>query len=248
MNGLFELIQKSHKCVVFTGAGVSTLSGIPDFRGTGGVYTKPWHGLAVEEILSIDCFRVHPEYFYEWAKQFVYCCQDFEPNVVHRTLAALEERGLVDAVYTQNIDLLHTRAGSKKCFELHGSPARHHCLACGNEAAFSEIAPLVMAGKVPRCSCGGVFKPDIVFYGESLPDGVFSQGEYDFATADLALALGSSLTVYPAAMLPEEAVRNGAKLVIVNAQKTHLDPFAYRTYDDLGSVFREIEEALQSAR
>jgi len=245
MSELFDLIQSARKCVVFTGAGVSTLSGIPDFRGTGGVYTKSWHGLSVEEILSIDCFRSHPEYFFEWARQFVYCCQNFEPNIVHTTLAKLEARNLLDSIYTQNIDLLHTKAGSKKCFELHGSPAKHHCLTCHREASFAEIAPVVMAGKLPYCPCGGIFKPDIVFYGESLPDGIFEMGEEDFRTADLAFALGSSLTVYPAAMLPEAAAQSGAKLIIVNAQETHLDSYAYCVYRDLECVFKEIDAALK---
>ncbi|MCQ2378339.1 MAG: NAD-dependent deacylase [Victivallaceae bacterium] len=240
MSELLDLIKESRKCVVFTGAGVSTLSGIPDFRGTGGVYTKPWHGLSVEEILSIDCFRRHPEYFFEWSRQFVYCCRDFEPGVVHKVLAKLEETGLVDALFTQNIDILHQKAGSKKCFELHGSPARHHCLECGKSASFDEIAPVVMVGNVPKCSCGGVFKPDIVFYGESLPAGIFELGEEEFSRADLVLSLGSSLTVYPAAMLPECGAAHGAKLVIVNAQPTHLDDRAYRIYRDLGEVFGEI--------
>ncbi|MCQ2386295.1 MAG: Sir2 family NAD-dependent protein deacetylase, partial [Clostridia bacterium] len=194
----------------------------------------------VEEILSIGCFRAHPEYFFEWSQKFVYCCQNFEPDVVHKVLAELEKRDLIDALFTQNIDILHRKAGSKKCYELHGSPAHHHCLECGKSASFDEIAPTVMAGKVPKCECGGIFKPDIVFYGESLPEGIFELGEETFSRADLVLALGSSLTVYPAAMLPEIGVTHGAKLVIVNAQTTHLDGMAYRVYRDLGKVFGEI--------
>ena len=178
MGELAELVKRSRRIVAFTGAGVSTLSGIRDFRGKNGVYSRPWHGYQVEEILSIDCFVRQPELFYEWAKEFVYRLDDYTPGAMHTALAHLEAIGKLPlGVYTQNIDLLHQKAGSRQVYEIHGSPARHHCLKCRHELSYAEVAPDVMADKVPRCPrCGGVMKPDIVFYGESLDEDLLRRG------------------------------------------------------------------------
>lgn len=228
--------------IALTGAGVSTLSGIPDFRSAGsGVYTKPWHGRSVEEILSIDCFSVHPELFYQWATEFVYRGEDFSPSIVHTSLAELEKKGYLRRLYTQNIDALHTRSGSRNVGELHGSAANHHCLSCGAYYSYAEIAPRVMAGEVPHCTrCGKLVKPDIVFYGEGLDDRLWREAEEDFTRADLLLVLGSSLTVYPVASLPELTLHAGGKVVIVNAQPTSLDRYAAGKFDDLRSFFTEL--------
>ena len=244
MGKLTELVQNSRRTVAFTGAGVSTLSGIRDFRGKNGVYNTLWHGMQVEEILSIDCFTRHPELFYEWAKEFVYSLDDYAPSAVHLALARLEKIGkLAGGVYTQNIDLLHTRAGSRRVFEIHGSPARHRCLKCGNIQDYAAVAPVVMAGEVPHCpKCGGLVKPDIVFYGEMLDETLLERGFTEFATADLVLVMGSSLTVQPAAGLPETAARNGVKLVIVNEQPTHLDRYAVLRLTSLEAVAAELNE------
>lgn len=236
-----QLLENSRHCIAFTGAGVSTLSGIPDFRGKNGLYRKDWHGLPLETILSIDFFRSDPKPFYQWATEFVYCSEDFQPNIVHRTLGRLEKAGILKALYTQNIDNLHRRGGSVNCFELHGSAAKHHCLECQKSYSYEDIAPLVRRGVVPKCkACGGIVKPDIVFYGESLPEDVWARAEKDFAVADTVLVLGSSLTVYPAAYLPEKAVRNGANIILVNADATHLDDYAAILERDLGEVFAGI--------
>ena len=243
MGKLAELVQNSRRTVAFTGAGVSTLSGIRDFRGRNGVYTTGWHGMQVEEILSIDCFTRHPELFYEWAKEFVYSLDDFAPSAVHLALARLEKIGrLAGGVYTQNIDLLHTRAGSKNVYEIHGSPATHRCLKCGHTQGYEPVAEIVMAGKVPRCpKCGGLVKPNIVFYGEMLDDALLERGFEEFSTADLVLVMGSSLTVQPAAGLPETAARHGVKLVIVNEQPTHLDRFAVLRMESLAEAAAELD-------
>ena len=243
MGKLAELVQNSHRTVAFTGAGVSTLSGIRDFRGKNGVYTTGWHGMQVEEILSIDCFTRRPELFYEWAREFVYSLDEFQPSAVHLALARLEKIGrLSGGVYTQNIDLLHTRAGSKNVFEIHGSPATHRCLECGHTQNYAPVAEIVMAGKVPRCpKCGGLVKPNIVFYGEMLDGALLERGFSEFATADLALVMGSSLTVQPAAGLPETAARHGVKLVIVNAQGTHLDRYAALRMESLAEAAAELD-------
>ena len=242
-----ELRDAKH-ALVFTGAGISTLSGIPDFRGAHGVYRKKWHGLEVEEILSLDCFRVHPEYFYEWAQTFVYGLENYQPNIVHTTVAKLEKLGWIDGVYTQNIDILHQKAGSRKLYELHGSPAHHHCLNCGASADYDEVAPVVQAGSVPYCEkCGEVLKPDIVFYGEMLDEALLEQAFREFSRADFVLILGSSLTVQPAASLPLYTLRHGGKIAIVNQGATALDRDAAYRFDDLEQVFTELARLLPEA-
>ncbi|MBO5644009.1 MAG: Sir2 family NAD-dependent protein deacetylase, partial [Lentisphaeria bacterium] len=237
MRRLKELLHQSRKTTVFTGAGVSTLSGIRDFRGANGVYNQPWKGYQVEDILSIDCFISHPELFYEWAQDFIYRADDFQPSAVHLTLAGWEQQGLIDSIYTQNIDNLHQRAGSRKVYEVHGGASIHHCLKCGASSSYDEIYPVVMSGTVPRCTCGGVIKPDIVFYGENLDEDLLRRAYCDFGSSELVIVLGSSLTVYPAAELPMSAARSRVKTVICNAQPTQIDDFAVLKYDDLAALF-----------
>ena len=244
MGALSEIIKRSNRIIAFTGAGVSTLSGIRDFRGKNGVYRQLWHGYQVEEILSLECFRRQPELFYEWAKEFVYSLDDYRPGAMHTALAHLESIGKLPlGIYTQNIDLLHQRAGSRQVYEIHGSPAQHHCLRCCSTMPYAEVAPTVMAGKVPHCpQCGGLVKPDIVFYGESLDENLLQRGFETFAKADLALVMGSSLTVYPAAALPEAAARNGVPTVIINEQPTHLDDMAVLRIESLEEAARELSD------
>ncbi|MCQ2398363.1 MAG: NAD-dependent protein deacylase [Sphaerochaetaceae bacterium] len=240
-----ELIKSSHHITVFTGAGVSTLSGIPDFRGQHGVYTDPWMGMNVEDIISMTFFRRRPDIFYKWAKDVWYRLEDYEPNVVHKVLAEMESKHLIGGVYTQNIDMLHQKAGSKNVWEVHGSPRFHRCTKCGKKYTYSEIAPLVLKDEVPLCkSCGGVIKPEIVFYEESLPSEILEQAWKDFASCDLCLVLGSSLTVQPAASFPMVAGQNGAKLVIVNAQETYQDSNAAVRFTDLRQTFEALDRQL----
>lgn len=244
------LLKESRKLAVFTGAGVSTLSGIPDFRGSHGVYNSPWQGLSVEEILSIDYFYSHPEIFYKWAEEVWYHLEEYEPNIVHRTLADLEERGyLPSGLFTQNIDFLHQRAGSRRVFELHGSARHSYCTTCNAFYSYEQIAPVVRRGEVPRCTtCGGLIKPDIVFYGESLDASVLKRAEIAFSQADLTLVLGSSLTVYPAASFPKLTSYYGGKVVIVNAQPTDQDKNAELCFSDLDQVFTAIASLIASSR
>ncbi len=241
-NELVKLMEKSRHMTVFTGAGVSTLSGIPDFRGKHGVYNDPWQGMDVEEIISMTFFRREPGIFYKWAKDVWYRLEDYEPNIVHRTLALMQEKGMLDAVYTQNIDMLHQKAGSRKVYEVHGSPEYHHCTRCRSRFTYKEIAPIVRRDEVPICpKCGGVIKPDIIFYEESLNEDVLNHAWMDFSSSDLCLVLGSSLTVQPAASLPMLARRNGADVVIVNAQSTPQDRSATLLFSDLRQTFEAIE-------
>jgi NAD-dependent deacetylase len=244
---LHDLILSSTNTVVFTGAGVSTASGIRDFRGKNGIHNDTFQGYRVEELFGIDLFHSDPSLFYAWAKDFVYDLEAFQPCTVHNVLARLERSGLIKAVITQNIDRLHTLAGSKNVLEVHGSPSWHHCQQCGAALAYDAVVPIVQAGEVPRCACGGVFKPDIVFYGENLPEDVFSKAVRACQEADLILVLGSSLTVYPVAALPEEAYRCGARVVIVNESPTQLDRRAILKLEHLTDTFTQLCDLLDGS-
>ena len=243
---LVETIKRSKKIAVFTGAGVSTLSGIPDFRGKHGVYNSPWHDLNVEEIISIDFFRQNPKIFYEWAEEVWYHLEDYKPNIVHKTLAKMEDKGLLSSgIFTQNIDFLHQRAGSKLVYELHGSAKHSFCTNCHAFYTYEEVAPIVREGIVPLCkSCGSPIKPDIVFYGECLNSTTLRAAEVSFSQADLTFILGSSLTVYPAASLPSLTLYRGGKVVIVNAQKTNIDKEAFLCFKDLEQTFTALNKEL----
>ena len=244
-DSLVKLIENSRHMTVFTGAGVSTLSGIPDFRGKHGVYNDPWQGLDVEEIISLTFFRKEPGIFYKWAKDVWYRLEDYDPNIVHTTITKLQKKGFLKAVYTQNIDMLHQRAGSSNVYEVHGSPEHHHCTRCRAHYTYGEIAPIVLRDEVPICKkCGGVIKPDIIFYEESLNEDVLNHAWTDFSQSDLCLVLGSSLTVQPAASLPILAKRNGADIVIVNAQPTPQDRSATLLFSDLKQTFEALDKYL----
>ncbi len=239
------LISAKH-AVCFTGAGVSTLSGIKDFRSPDGVYSKPWQGYSVEDILSLSFFRRDPAIFYQWAQDFCYCLDKFEPNIVHTSVAELQKRGILKTLITQNIDLLHTKGGSPEVIEIHGSPAKHHCLKCRDVTTYDEIAPIVMRNEVPKCKkCGGIIKPDIIFYEESLVPDDLNRAFEEAERSDVFIVLGSSLTVQPAASLPLAALQHGAKLCIVNAQKTGLDAFATWKFNDLKDVFEQLSARLE---
>jgi NAD-dependent deacetylase len=242
-NPLADLIRNARHCVALTGAGVSTLSGIPDFRGAGGLYRRT--DLDAEKLFDVRYFLRDPAYYYTHAKEFLYGLGDKRPGIVHTVLASLEARGLIKAVITQNIDLLHHRAGSRHVLELHGSAREHHCLQCGKSYAFDDMAARVNRGETPRCAtCGGIIKPGIVFFGEMLPADVLAEAEREAARADLMLVLGSSLTVYPAAALPDVTLHAGGKLAVVNASPPHLDHRAVWRGTDLAGVFASLEEAL----
>ncbi len=238
-----DMISHSRRMTVLTGAGVSTLSGIPDFRGAHGVYTDPWAGISVEEIISMTFFRKNPDIFYKWACDVWYRLDEYEPNIVHRAIAALEDAGKIQGVFTQNIDMLHQKAGSRHVWELHGSPEKHYCMKCGAEYSYAEIAPVVKRGETPHCRhCGGIVKPRIVFYEEALPSGVVSAADKAFRETDLCVVFGSSLSVYPVAYYPAMAKSNGARVVFVNAQNAY--NYADGFFDLLFRDLRQTSEAL----
>ena len=238
---LITLLEASKSTVALTGAGVSTFSGIPDFRSSDGIYSKQYKHLSIEEIISLPLFERDPEIFYSWAKDEWYDLASFEPSIVHAALAKLEEVGKLAGLYTQNIDMLHTKAGSKKVYELHGSAAHHYCTSCNASYPFDEVFKTVKGGKVPTCTrCGGIIKPDIVFYGENLNSALLSQAYNAFASADLAISLGTSLIVQPVASLVQSTIANGGNLVIVNRQKTPYDHNAVLKFDDLETFSKSL--------
>ena len=229
MKDLIEAIKASSCTMALTGAGVSTLCGIPDFRGPQGLYKQP----DAERIFDIDWFDRDPRIYYHGAHELVYGLKNFQPGPVHRALKHLEDLGLLAGIATQNIDMLHQKAGSSHVYEVHGSPILHHCRRCGDEKSFAEICAMLETCEVPLCTCGGVYKPDITFFGEALPEEAFARSQELAAKVEVMLVLGTSLTVFPAAGLPRQTLQNGGSVFIVNGQPTTLDPYAVARYDDL---------------
>jgi NAD-dependent deacetylase len=276
---LFDMIRRARYCAAFTGAGVSALSGLPCFRDPAPGRSGGFDGTLIpektaaeiekmirgffgpgadpgwEELFSIETFEKDPVLFYEKAGPLLY--HDKEPSIVHKVLADLENGGLVKAVITQNIDMLHQKAGSKKVIELHGSPAFHYCLRCaGIRLPFSAAAAVVHSGRsahaataadMPLCpSCARPLKPAVTLYGEPLPIEARRAAEAEAQAADLMLVLGTSLKVQPAAEIPREVLRRGGRIVIVNRQDTFLDGSAVLRFRDLEEVFDAFESFLKS--
>lgn len=237
MKRLIEAIEKA-KCVgCLTGAGVSTLCGIPDFRGPQGLYKQP----NAERIFDIDWFDRDPSVYYNGCAELVYGLDRFQPGPVHRALKCLEDADKLAGIATQNIDMLHQKAGSSRVYEVHGSPILHHCRRCGDEKTFDEIMEMLKAG-IPKCRCGGTYKPDITFFGESLPEEAFASAQSLAIRSDVFLVLGTSLTVFPAAGLPRLTLQVGGKVFIVNSQPTDLDAYAAGVYRDLGEFAERMIE------
>jgi len=241
IDSLFKLIKEAKYLVTLTGAGVSTLSGIRDFRGKNGLYNE----IDAEKIFSLEYFEKDPSLYYNQAGSFIYNINEKEPSIVHNVLGKLEQQGYLKALITQNIDLLHQKGGCKNVIEIHGSPTSHYCLRCaGVNVSFEEAAAIVRKGEMPKCKCGRVLKPAITFFGEGLPANALKQAVTESQQADLMLILGTSLTVFPAASMPEHTLRNSGKLVIVNNQPTPLDRKALMCFEDLGAVFEGLDKLL----
>ena len=229
MERIIEALKKAKHVGCLTGAGVSTLCGIPDFRGPQGLYKQK----DAERIFDIDWFDRDPSIYYNGCAELVYGLDKFQPGAVHKALKHLEDLGLLKGIATQNIDMLHQKAGSSNVHEVHGSPILHHCRRCGNEKTFDEILAMLKGGGVPKCKCGGTYKPDITFFGESLPEEAFASAQSLAIRSDVFLVLGTSLTVFPAAGLPRLTLQAGGKVFIVNAQSTPLDEYAAGVSRDL---------------
>jgi len=238
---LYKWICEAKHLVAFTGAGVSTLSGIRDFRGKNGIANG-------ETVFNIEIFERDPSVYYDNARSFIYNIDEKEPSVVHTVLGELEKRGSLKALITQNIDLLHQKGGSSNVIEVHGSPKIHYCLRCaGIRMSFEEAAAIVKSGGMPKCpKCGSVLKPAITFYGESLPIEALREATSQAHQADLMLVLGTTLVVYPAAAMPEYTLRSGGRVVIVNNMPTHLDGQASMRFDELEPVFEELRKIMNN--
>ena len=212
------MIKNSDKIVFFGGAGVSTESGIPDFRSVDGLYNQQWD-YPPETILSHSFFMKKEEFYRFYRAKML--CPNAEPNAAHLKLAQLEREGKLTAVVTQNIDGLHQAAGSKKVYELHGSVLRNYCMKCGK---FHSVEFIMNSTGVPTCECGGVVKPDVVLYEEGLDDSVVNGAVNAIAEADTLIIAGTSLNVYPAAGLVRYF--RGNNLVIINMSPTGMDSSA----------------------
>jgi NAD-dependent deacetylase len=236
---LAELFRDRRPCVVLTGAGISTESGIPDFRSATGI----WAQYDPREYATIDAFLARPEHVWEFYGKRFEVLTSAEPNDGHRALAELEERGWVEAVITQNIDRLHERAGSRELVEVHGSIRTSSCLDCGTVVSFEDVVARL---PVPHCpACGRILKPDVVMFGELLREPTIARATELAARAQLLLVVGSSLEVYPVAGLPLETLAHGGTLAIVNRGSTPFDARASATIDGgAGETLRALAEAL----
>jgi NAD-dependent deacetylase len=230
---LAELIRTQQPCVALTGAGVSTESGIPDFRSAGGI----WAQFDPYEVASIDGFRRDPERVWEFYGLRLGLLREAQPNPAHVALAQLEAEGLLQAVITQNVDGLHRSAGSHDVVEVHGTIATASCPRCGRR----EDDPERML-PVPRCAdCGAVLKPDVVMFGELLPEAAIDRATSLAHEAALLLVVGSSLQVWPVAGLPDETLRAGGRLAIVNRESTPYDDrAAFVAYASAGELLAEV--------
>lgn len=236
-----EILSRSERAVFFGGAGMSTESGIPDFRSASGIYNQKLHKtFSPEEMASYNFFVTHPEEFFEFYRaRFVYL--DAKPNAGHFALAELEQRGVLSAVVTQNIDGLHQIAGSKVVFELHGSIRRSYCVKCG---AKYDIDFVMNNVPIPHCEkCGGIVKPDVVLYGEQLDMETISNSIRAISAADTLIVGGTSLIVYPAAGLIDYF--RGAHLILINKTATRADADAELVIrENIGETLSEAVDLL----
>lgn len=234
MDILKKWIAESDRIVAFTGAGVSTESGIKDFRSADGLYNQTFD-YPPETIISHTFYERNPEYFFRFYREKMLPL-DFEPNITHKVLAQWEQQGKLSAVVTQNIDGLHQRAGSKRVYELHGSVLRNYCTRCGK---FHSAEFIKESTGVPKCYCGGTVKPDVVLYEEGLDQNTMEKSVRAICNADLLIVAGTSLTVYPVAGLVN--YYRGNRLVLINRDETPFDNRADLVlHESLGKVFSQL--------
>lgn len=237
VEALAKALVNSPSTIVFTGAGMSTESGLPDFRSSGGL----WGKYRPEELASAEALNRNFENFVTFYRSRIDSMGDVKPNRGHEILAAWEEKGLVNAIVTQNVDGLHQAAGSKKVLELHGTLRRVRCQACGAEYPAADYAKRADCAK-----CGGKLRPAVVLFGEMLPEDALSEAFSLSASCSLFIVLGSSLAVSPANMMPERAKSGGAALFIVNKTPTHLDGMADGVVNaSIGDVLVAVDDLVQ---
>jgi NAD-dependent deacetylase len=242
-----SLIKKADYAIALTGAGISTPSGIPDFRSSdNGLWTK----YDPMQVASLSAFRFNPEKFFDWFRPLTQLILDAEPNPAHYSLADLESIGLLKSVITQNIDGLHQKAGTEEILEIHGTMKTLTCVGCYTRfPAHEYIKPYLNQGEMPRCNgCGSVLKPDAILFGEQLPQHIWAKAKNEVAQSDLMIVVGSSLEVVPVAKLPYEIISNGGKLIIINNQETYLDSKATLVFhQDAAVILPLISERLGNA-
>ena len=242
---LQKYLTESKHIVFFGGAGVSTESGIPDFRSKDGLYNQKdvqFDKYSPEYLLSRDCLYHNPKVFYEFYKQKL-DTRGVEPNITHYVLAKMEEMGKLDAIVTQNIDGLHQKAGSKNVFEIHGTTERNYCNKCNKEYPSDYL--FNTTEKIPKCSCGGQIRPDVTLYGEQLPNDAVKSAINAITNADCLIIGGTSLTVYPAADYAR--MFTGKHLIVINKESLDFglcNDTDLMIIDSLGNVFREIEKMI----
>lgn len=236
-----DILHHCRKVVVLTGAGISTPSGIPDFRSKGGL----WEKFDPFEVASLSTFRYNPLKFYEWMRGLFTSLLNAQPNPAHYALAALEKAGIVGTLITQNIDMLHQRAGSQNVLEIHGSIRTMTCTSCYHTFDATPYREAYLArGDVPYCpDCASILKPDMIFMGEQLPQKVWLKAQAACKDCDLMIVAGSSLEVLPVAGLPMRALENGAHLILINQSPTYLDVRAdVVLHEDVATVLPRIVE------
>jgi NAD-dependent deacetylase len=238
---LAALVREARSVVALTGAGISVPSGIPDFRSPG---TGLWEGVDPMEVAHIDAWRADPERFWHFYGQRFATLEGKQPNAAHRALVELEARGLLDAVVTQNIDMLHGKAGTRELVEVHGTIGHSSCLACGAREPLREVRARLEASpvSVPACDCGQPLKPDVVLFGELLPEGALERAYELAAGAELLLCIGSSLEVHPIAQLPGITQANGGRVALITQGPTPWDGRAAVKLD--GDVEQELSALL----
>lgn len=228
---LQSMIDECNNIVFFGGAGVSTESGIKDFRGKDGIYKEN-----PEYMLSSTCFYEETDKFYKFYKDKMNCLSA-KPNITHNYLKKLEDNGKLSAIITQNIDGLHTKAGNKNVYEIHGTIMRNYCIKCNKEYSAEYV---FNSSGIPKCSCGGIIKPDVVLYGESLPEYEYSSSIESIINSDMLIVAGTSLLVEPASSLVR--LFNGKYLVILNRDSTPYDYLADLViHDDLKNIFSKLK-------
>ena len=237
---LKDMIEESHTIAFFTGAGISTLSGIPDFRSKNGLYSNRYHGKKTEKILHIKYFNKHPEEFYAFYREKL-LIDNIDPNVIHLFISELQQLGKEVTVVTQNIDGLHEKAGSLKIHNLHGTIHKNYCVDCKKEY---DIDYIKQTDGIPYCKeCGGIIRPAITFYGEFLDKETFKQARLDTKNADLLIVLGTSLVVYPASEIVSHF--RGKHLVIINKKRTKFNHQANLVIqEDFAKVFNALLKEL----
>jgi len=235
VRALAELVRSAGSVVALTGAGISVPSGIPDFRSPG---TGIWEHVDPMEVAHIDAWRRDPERFWSFYGQRFQMLSDKRPNAAHNALVELEARGMLDVVITQNIDMLHRKAGTRELIEVHGTIATSSCLDCAASYGFDEVVARLAAGGMPTCDCGRPLKPDVVLFGEFLAVDALQYASELVTEADLLLCIGSSLEVYPVARLPELTLHAGGDVAIVTHSRTRFDDRAVVKLD--GDVEAEL--------